>query len=138
MRQKWHEEEENLQENDVIYFKLKDSKLAQKWHIGKVEYVNISKDEKVRTVGVSYKYDTENGERKFSIVERPVREIIKLFNIEDTSLLEDIAAAQKMALEILDSEKILPKAQIEDILNNFQVFDFYDDTSTLLILQDRL
>ena len=67
--------------------------MGQKWTIGKVEYVEVSRDGKVRTVGVSYKYDTENDGRKFSTVQRPVREIVRLFNIEDTFLLEDIANA---------------------------------------------
>ena len=118
--QKWHDEEPNLQEGDVIYFKLKDSKMGQKWTIGKVEYVEVSRDGKVRTVGVSYKYDTENDGRKFSTVQRPVREIVRLFNIEDTFLLEDIANAQKLALDILDSNKIVPKAQFEKMSDRSQ------------------
>ena len=108
-RQKWHVETENLAENDVVYFKLKDSKLAQTWLIGKVEFVNISKDGKIRTVGVSYKHDTEDGERKFSIVERPVRECIKLMNIEDTSLLDDIKMVQKASQQVLDEDQIVPQ-----------------------------
>ena len=119
-RQKWHEGEDNLKENDVVYFKLKDSKLAQQWHIGKIEIVHNSKDGKVRTVSESYKYDTEHGERKFSIVERPVREIVRLFNIEDTSLLEDIAAARKLAVEILDSNNIVPR----DMFDSISVYNY--------------
>ena len=40
-RQKWFEEEDNIEENDVVYFKLKDSAMAQKWHIGKFRNRNI-------------------------------------------------------------------------------------------------
>lgn len=112
-REKWHAEIENLIENDIIYFKLKDSKLAQSWLIGKVEFVNTSKDGKIRTVGVSYKHDTEDGERKFSIVERPVRECIKLFNIEDTSLLDDIRSVQKASQELLDDNKIVTQEEVD-------------------------
>ena len=105
---------ENLGENDIIYFKLKDSKLAQSWLIGKVEFIDVSKDGKVRTVGVSYKHNTEDGERKFSIVERPARECIKLFNIEDTSLLDDIRAVQTSCKKILDDEQIVPQSMLDD------------------------
>ena len=108
-RQNWHVETENLLENDVVYFKLKDSKLAQTWLIRKVEFVNISKDGKTRTVGISYKHDTEDGERKFSIVERPVRECIKLMNIEDTSLLDDIKQVQRASQQLLDEDQIVPQ-----------------------------
>ena len=128
-RQKWHSETENLVENDIIYFKLRDSKLAQSWLIGKVEFTNVSKDGKVRTVGVSYKHDTEDGERKFSIVERPARECIKLFNIEDTSLLDDIRAVQISCKKILDEEQIVPQSILDDTpkMPETEVFGDNDD-----------
>ena len=117
LRQKWNVESPNLVESDVVYFKLRDSKLSQQWHIGKVEFVQPSRDGKIRTVGISYKHDTEDGDRKLSIVERPVRECIRLLNIEDTSLLEDIAAAQKQAMDILDNEKIVPRGEVKALLD---------------------
>ena len=80
-RQKWHFEVDNLKENDIVYFKLKDSAISSTWLIGKVEFIVLSRDGKVREVGISYRHDTESGERKFSIVERPVRECVKLLNI---------------------------------------------------------
>ena len=79
----WHLEDENLKENDLIYFKLTDSKLAADWKLGKVEYVNIGRDGKVRSVGISHKIMIEHANKvyhedlgwKHSVVERPVREI---------------------------------------------------------------
>ena len=103
-RPKWHKESENLVEGDIVYFKLKNSKLKQVWMIGKVEFVNISKDTLVRTIGISYRYNTEDGKAEYDVVERPVRECTKLFHIEDTSILEDIQAAQAEAKKILDEE----------------------------------
>ena len=127
-RRKWHVETENLVENDV-YFKLKDSKLAQSWLIGKVEFVNISKDGKTRTVEV----------RKFSIVERPVRECIKLMNIENTSLLDDIKTVQKASQQLLDEDQVVPqhllyKAFDDDIPTDEMQFDktteYFDEEDT--------
>ena len=129
-RQKWHAETENLAENDVVYFKLKDSKLAQTWLIGKVEFVNISKDGKIRTVGVSYKHDTEDGERKFSIVERPVRECIKLMNIEDTSLLDDIKTVQKASQEFLDEDQVVPQHLLDRAFDDDAAIDEMQDGET--------
>ena len=40
-------------------------------------------------------------------MERPVRNIIKLFNIEETSLMEDIKSVRSLALRILDSNRTL-------------------------------
>ena len=98
-RPKWHVEDENLKEDDLVYFKLTDSKLAADWRMGKVEYVNIGRDGRVRSVGISYKIMVERDDKVFhedlewrhAVVERPARAIIKLVNIEDTSLMENIA-----------------------------------------------
>ena len=136
-RSKWHEESPNLCENDVVYFKLRDSKLAQQWHIGKVEFLIYSKDQKVRNIGISYKHDTEDGERKFSIVERPVRECIRLLNIDDTSLLEEIAAVQKLAIHILDSERILPLNEAENVFDVIQNSDSVTSFSRLVAGHDK-
>ena len=46
---------------------------------------------------------TQDGEKKFSVVERDVRECIKLFNVEDTSLLDDIKAVQDASDKIIES-----------------------------------
>ena len=47
---------------------------------------------------------------EMSIVERPVCQVVKLFNIDDTSLLEDIKAVQ-------DAAKKLIKCQILKSIN---------------------
>ena len=100
-RQKWHHETEDLAPRDIVYFKLRDSPISSKWLIGKVEDIVRSKDGKVRRVIIGYKYDTEQGERTFRVVERPVRECVKLLNIEDTTLFEDIEAVREASKDIL-------------------------------------
>ena len=102
-RQKWHDSDENLEENDVVYFKLTDSVLSSKWLIGKVESVlpSKSKDKKVRNILISYKFDTEGGQREFRSVERSVRDCVKLWNIEDTTIFEDIEQVRKASSEVL-------------------------------------
>ena len=92
-----------MKPHDIIYFKLRDSVVGSKWCVGKVEDIILSKDGKVRKIVVGYRYDTEQGERKFSVVERPVRECVKLFNIEDTGLFEDITAVRDASRKILGS-----------------------------------
>ena len=89
------DDEENIRESDIVYFKLKDSPLDAKWVVGKVENVIPSRDKKIRTVEIGYKYDSENGERVFKTVERPVRQIVKLMEVNDTSLLDDIKNVKK-------------------------------------------
>ena len=78
-RQKWYKEEENLQPNDVIYFKLTDSALASDWRLGKVEFVKEGRDGKVREVGIAYKsQDLADNKWKHNVVQRPVRNVVKL------------------------------------------------------------
>ena len=48
------------------------------------------------------------------MVERPVRECVKLFNIEDTSLLDDIANVQKACQKILNKNKIMTENEPEN------------------------
>lgn len=112
-RQKWHFEADNLKENDLLYFKITDSKLSSVWKIGKVEYIIMGEDNMVRKVGISYKQiniDTLDGE--INVVERPVRECVRLFNIEDTSLLDDIQAVRVAAEKLLDESNIVPISEI--------------------------
>ena len=114
-RSKWNDEHENVKVDDIVYFKIKDSPLHAKWLTGKVEFIVPSRDKKVRTVGIGYKYDTENGERKFKIVERPVREIVKLQHIDETSIIEDIKNVQVEARKLFDSHKIVTEDELIDV-----------------------
>ena len=68
-RKKWNFEADNLVEGDIIYFKLKDSAMSSAWLIGKVEYTTVSRDGLVLEVGVRYMHTSDDGEKKFSIVE---------------------------------------------------------------------
>ena len=70
--------DDNLKGNDVVYFKLTSRALSSELHIGKVKYVRPSRDIKARKVGISFKHDAEESSRKMSIVDRPVRQIVKL------------------------------------------------------------
>merc|ERR1712179_69850 len=115
-RQKWFSQDDDLKENDVVCFKLTDSALSSKWHIGKVEYVLPSRDTRTRKVGISYKHDTEDGSRKLSIVDRPVRQVVKLCDIEDSSLLDDITAVRNAAKKIIDDRNVVPQCEIDKII----------------------
>ena len=91
---------------DVVYFKLTESKMGQVWRVGKVEGVKTGKDVYVRQVTIAYKDTSGNVPEDWihRTVERPVRNVIKLFNIDETSLMDDIAEVHKMAKKYLDSE----------------------------------
>ena len=50
-----------------------------------------------------------------SIVDRPVREVVKLCNIEDTSLLDDISVVRNVAKKIIDERNIVPQSEFDEI-----------------------
>ena len=120
-RQKWHQETENLRENDVVYFKLRDSVLSTKWVLGKVEFVMTSKDNKVRKVGISYKQVNEEGEGEINVVERPARDCVKLFHIDDTTLLDDLKAVREAATKILDEQKVVSEEELNKLIEGDEV-----------------
>ena len=105
---KWYDASENLVPGDIIYFKLNESKMSATWRLGKVEKVKYGADGFVRQVIVSYK-DTNSDNPDDWIhraVSRPVRNVIKLFHIEETNFMEEIADAYKLAEDILNSKKM--------------------------------
>ena len=103
-RPKWHLEGENLRTDDLVYFKLTDSKLAADWRLGKVEYVKTGRDGNVREVGIAFKNMDEDENWKHSLVERPARSVVKLVNIEDTSVIDDMKKVEELSRIILGKQ----------------------------------
>lgn len=91
-RQKWYFSKENLVEGDIFYFKLTESKMLSSWKVGKVENVTIGKDGFVRHSVILYNDVSGDYPEDWAhwSVERPVRNIIKLFNIKETSLISNL------------------------------------------------
>ena len=104
--QRWFQGDDDLRIDDIVYFKLRDSVLASTWLIGKIEDIIKSKDGKVRRVLVGYRFNTEDGVREFKVVERPVRECVRLMNIEDTTLMEDIKSVREASQAVLGTNVI--------------------------------
>ena len=78
------------------------NRLKPDWRIGKIDSVKVGRDDKVREVNVAYKVmGLGLDEWTHNVVTRPVRKIIKLFEIKDTTFAEDMLAVQKAAKEIL-------------------------------------
>ena len=84
-RPKWHSKTENLVPNDVVYFKLTESKMSAEWIIGKVESVVIGRDACVREAKIAYKDTSRSDEAEDWIhrsVDRPIRNITKLLYLD--------------------------------------------------------
>ena len=133
-RQKWNDADPNLAVNDVVLFKMDDSVLKIDWRIGKVDSVKIGRDGKIREVNIAYKIMKDDDHWRHNVVTRPTREIIKLFEIEDTTFADDMKAVRKIAKQILISRGALDLStrepsdgpgqdQTEEVLENLYETD---------------
>ena len=123
-RPKWQMEEDNLKTDDLVYFNLTDSKLSADWRVGKVEYANIGRDGKVREVGIAFKNMDEEEDWKHSLVERPVRSVVKLMNIEDTSIIEDMKKIEEEVKVILRKQTpVLSEENVQEVNSDSEPLD---------------
>ena len=138
-RQKWHFSSENLIVGDIVYFKLTESKMSSQWRVGKVEKVMVGDDGFVRRAIISYKDTSSDCSEDWlhRTVERPVRNLVKLFNIEETSLMDDIANARKLAQDILDSKKISSNKDYFEDNEEEKQFDTKLETNSEPSLEDE-
>ena len=78
------------------------------WKMGKVEEVKVGQDGFVREATVSYKDVSSNEptDWMFRTVNHPVRNMVRLFNVDDTTLMDDIKSIHDLAQKILMKKKI--------------------------------
>ena len=70
------------------------------WRLGEVTHAKVDKDDRIRTVQIKYSIIPEQEDEKSLVktwktgsVTRPVRQCVKLFHLEETSLISDIREA---------------------------------------------
>ena len=132
----WNEDDPNLSVNDIVYFKLGESPLKSDLRVGKVDSVQLSRDGKVRQVNIAYKIFKEEGNTwSHNVVTRPVRELVKLYEVGDTTFAQDMALVRKTALEILakrGASKEIGVGTVDEQIsssnddNNLDVLDYFD------------
>ena len=121
---KWHKDDSNLKPGDLVYMKKSpDNKLESKWVIGIVEQAVPGRDGKVRRVIVKYHNASEAGPQ---LTDRAVRTLVKIFDIEEYILQEDLAEL----LRRLDKEQVNCSGS-----GVFDYFD-YDPTDSRIWPQD--
>ena len=108
---KWHEQKENLVPGDIVYFKLQESAMSANWRTGKVEKVKVGADGFVRQVTISYADTSSDNAEDWThrTVDRPVRNIVKISHIDETSFMDDINDIHKLAKQMMYPE--------DDVLN---------------------
>ena len=103
---KWFKSDQNLEEDDLVYFQKTpspfDTKSKSKWTIGQVEQVNKGPDGKVRSAVIKYK---NSNEKHFQFTDRAVRSLVKIFSLGDASINEDLAEVQKFVKTLDEKQK---------------------------------
>ena len=101
---KWFKESPELKPGDIIYFQKTENELSSDWTVGMVHYVTRSKDGVIRRVCVKYFNHKENKPR---FTDRAVRSLVKLFRIDDSYFMEDMAKVEKLMADLKSKE--MPK-----------------------------
>ena len=112
---KWYDEKENLKVGDVIYFPKEDGKVTSKWTMGVIDSVETGKDGIVRRVDVKYFNHNENFPR---FTDRSVRNMKKLFNIDDSTWLDDMKEVEKLKQSLKDDDKAESKKKVVNSIND--------------------
>ena len=94
---KWFKTSRDLINDDVIYFQKVENELTSDWTMGLVEEVQKGKDGIIRRVTVKYQNSNEDFPR---YTNRPVRKIVKLFDISDITWMDDMVEVEKAVKEL--------------------------------------
>ena len=103
---KWNRDDVILHKGDLVYFKKEpDKKLSSKWVIGMVEEILQGRDKKNRKVIVKY---VNEGENRPQTTERAIRTLIKIYDVEEYVLQEDLAEVMERLvrnpIEVVDEQ----------------------------------
>ena len=109
-REKWTKNDENIKIHDIVYFKLVESPLGATWRIGKIDGVKLGRDGVCRVVCVAY--SNERGDCQ--VVERSVRDVVRLFNVEDTSLMDQMREVHDLADKLRSANPIARDSSIPE------------------------
>ena len=93
LQQKWYRTVRDLAVGDMVFFRKTESELGDgDWIVGLVEQFLPSKDGFIRKVVVKYRNANENFDR---FTTRNSRKMVKLCNVDDPGLCEDLDWVQK-------------------------------------------
>ena len=108
---KWFSSSPELKPGDVVYFRKTENELSSDWTVGQVEnIVRNAKDQQIRQATVRYHNANETNPR-FS--DRAVRSLVRLFNIEDSYFVRDMAEVESIIKRM--EEEYKKDAQVKPI-----------------------
>ena len=103
-RPKWWKSEIDLKEEDVVLFRKHDSDVASPWILGTVEQLKTGRDGISRRAIIRHKNASEDFFRQ---TDRHIRNLAKIWSLEDQNLDEDLALIYKKIEESHDGERLV-------------------------------
>ena len=98
---KWFKTGDELRVNDLVWFQKDESELSSKWSLGIITEVVKGKDGLVRRASVKYQNSSENSPRES---DRAARSLIKLFNVDDQSWMDEMFEVEKLIFDLQNDE----------------------------------
>ena len=99
----------DLQVNDLVYYKKQDGSMSSPWIIGRIDEVFRGRDGVIRRVIIQYQNSTEEVKRD---TERSVRNLIRLYSVDDPDLQADLSTLQKRINELEGTVNTLDSAAV--------------------------
>ena len=97
LQPKWFKDSPELKPGDIVYFQKTENELSSDWMVGQVHYITRSRDGVIRRVCVKY---FNHKESKPRFTDRAVRSLVKLFSIDDSYFMHDMAKVEKLMAEL--------------------------------------
>ena len=88
---KWFKKEEDLKEQDLVYFQKHESDLSSDWTIGQVDQIVVGRDGLIRRAWIKY---FNYGEKNPRLTDRSVRRLVKLWSLDESCLADDMAEVE--------------------------------------------
>ena len=105
---KWYKLGDQLEKQDIVFFKKTEGALSSDWTVGKVIDIVKGKDDVVRTVEIEYRNSAEDFSRSTT---RGARSVVKLFNIEDTDTWNrDMDEVGRLVLSLLAESNVMEES----------------------------
>ena len=118
---KWFKNSKEIEVDDVVWFQKVDNDISSKWTVGQIESIVRSKDGIVRRVNIRYNNASEvddNGRGLSRETERSVRDIVRLFNVEDNYFVHDLQQVEDLIKQLEKDAEVDKFAEIRLEIDN--------------------
>ena len=97
LQPKWFRSDVDTKVGDVVFFRKREGKMDGPWQLGQINEVTSSRDGVIRRVEIKYFNASEEAPR---FTDRSVRQVIKLFHVDEGTWKDDMDQVAKLLDEV--------------------------------------